>query len=86
MTTAELTVVASITSRDVVDDDCVPTHDEGVCRYWGAFPDSPIPNVRVFVVFDRTPTSEEEAFAAAKSHFGDDEGELGDEDEDYDDE
>ena len=63
----ELKIVASITSDDVYDADSVPTYDKGVCRYWGAFEDSPIPDVRLFVVFNREPTSEQEAFDTAKA-------------------
>jgi len=66
----ELQVMASICSEDVHDADSVPQYDEGVCRYWGAWPDSPIPNHRLFVVFNREPKSEEEAFDAAKAYCG----------------
>lgn len=66
----ELRVVAAVTSDDVHDPDTVPMYSEGVCRYWGAFEDSPIPNVRLFVVYNREPLSDEEAFAVAKRNFG----------------
>lgn len=65
-----LTVKACITSEDVHDSDSVPMHDEGICRYWGAFPDSPLPDARVFAVFNREPVSAEEAHAAAKEWLG----------------
>lgn len=66
----DLKVLASVTSDDVHDADSVPTANTGNCRYWGAWPDSPIPNVRLFVVFDREPTNEAEALACVNSHFG----------------
>lgn len=79
-----LRVVASITSEQTHDPDDVPFYDDGVCRHYGAFPDSPVPNVRVFVVFNREPKSEEEAMAACRELFGepDNDSEEYDEDED----
>ena len=64
-----LKIKAVITSDDVHDPDSVPLYNEGVCRYWGAWPDSPIPDVRVFVVFDREPKNDEEAHTAAKAYL-----------------
>ncbi len=63
----ELKVMASVTSDMVHDPDDIPMYDSGNCRYWGAFNDSPIPNVRVFVVFNQEPQSEEEALGVAKA-------------------
>ncbi len=65
----ELRIVASIMSYQVQDPDDVPTHNEGVCRYWGAFDDSPCPDMRIFVVFNRQPKDENEAFQTVKTHF-----------------
>ena len=61
-----LTLVASITSDQVHDPDDVPMHEDGNCRFWGAWPESPIPNIRVFAVFNREPVDETEAYATAK--------------------
>jgi hypothetical protein len=68
----ELFVVASITSDQTHDPDDVPTHDGGNCYYWAACEDSPITDVRVFVVFNREPNSEGEAFKAAKDELNPD--------------
>lgn len=68
----QLRIVASITSDQTNDPDDVPMYDEGNCRYWGAWDDSPIPNVRLFVVFNREPATDEEATETAKAHFGED--------------
>jgi len=65
----KLIAVAGIWSELVNDPDDVPQYNKGVCRYWGAWPDSPLPDERLFVVFNREPKSEEEAFAAAKEQF-----------------
>jgi len=67
----ELTVIAALTSEMFYDADDIPMLDKGVFRYWGAFEDSPVPNYRVFVIFNREPVSEEEAEAAARAWFGD---------------
>jgi hypothetical protein len=64
-----LKVMAVITSDDVHDPDLVPTYSGGCCYYWGAFKDSPIPDVRVFVVFNKEPDSDSEAFDVVKSHL-----------------
>lgn len=65
----ELTIVACITSDDVHDADSVPSYDEGNCRYWGAYEDSPIPDVRLFCVFNREPVDAAEAHAVASAYF-----------------
>lgn len=50
----------SIVQDSVGDPDDVPTYDDGVrCFYWGAFADSPIPNIRTWVLFDGDTTREE---------------------------
>ncbi len=68
-----LKVVAVITSDETNDPDDVPTYDNGNCRSWGAWSDSPLPDTRVFMVFSREPVSEEEAYQVAKAYFGEDE-------------
>jgi len=62
----KLQVIASITGDQVHDQDDVPTVVTANCRYWGAFPDSPVPNTRVWVMFNRDPVSGQEADEAAK--------------------
>ena len=65
----KLIMVAGIWSELVNDPDDVPTLNGGVHRYWGAWPDSPLPDQRLFAIFNREPNSEAEAFAAAKEQF-----------------
>ena len=62
-------VKAAIWNELVKDTDDVPKYNEGVCRYWPASPESPLPEEQVFVVFSREPCSRDEAFAAARDHF-----------------
>ena len=58
-------IVAYITSDAVRDADDVPMYEDGKrAFYWGAWPDSPVPNVRVWVLFD-TDVTREAAFEAA---------------------
>ncbi len=53
-------IVVHIIQDDVGDPDDVPTYEDGVrCFYWGAFADSPIPNIRTWVLFDGDTTREE---------------------------
>jgi hypothetical protein len=65
----KLEVREALTSEMFYDADDIPMLDTGVFRYWGAFEDSPVPNHRVFVIFNREPVNEEEAEAAARAHF-----------------
>ena len=64
-----LKVEETVTSYEVQDPDDVPTGDEGRERYWGAFPDSPIPDARVWVCFNREPNSQDEAEQVARAYF-----------------
>lgn len=66
----ELEVVEAVTSYEVQDPDDVPMGDEGRERYWGAFPDSPIPDARVWVLFNREPNDQDEAERVARAYFG----------------
>lgn len=73
-------IVVSITSEDTRDPDDVPMYEDGKrAFYWGAWDDSPIPNVRLWVLFDQDVTPDV-AFEIAKAAFGDE-----DEDEESDD-
>jgi len=65
-----LRVVESITSDDVMDPDDIPMDDDGDCRYWGAFADSPVPHSRVWVRFNREPNTQEEAEEVARAYYG----------------
>lgn len=65
----KLIMVAGIWSEQVNDPDDVPTLNTGVHRYWGAWPDSPLPGQRLFAIFNRVPLTEAEAFEAAKEQF-----------------
>ena len=52
-------IVDYITSDAVHDADDVPMYEDGKrAFYWGAWPDSPVPNVRVWVLFDTDVTRE----------------------------
>ena len=66
----ELKIVASLTSEAFYDADDIPMVDGDRCRYWGAFEDSPVPNYRVWVLFNREPKSEEEAETLVRAYFG----------------
>lgn len=65
-----LFIVESMTSDDCMDPDDIPMCDEGNERYWGAFEDSPVPHIRVWVRFNREPNSQEEAEEVARAYFG----------------
>lgn len=65
-----LQVMETVTSDDVMDPDDVPMDDDGDCRYWGAFEDSPVPHSRVWVRFNREPNSQDEAEEVARAYFG----------------
>ena len=68
----ELKVVVALTSEMFYDADDVPMVEGGVFRYWGAFEDSPVPNYRVWVAFNREPESQEEAEKVVRAYFGTD--------------
>jgi len=52
-------IVVSISSEQLHDTDDVPTHEDGKrAFYWGAWEDSPIPKVRLWVLFDQDVTPE----------------------------
>ena len=65
----KLRVVCYITSEMVHDADDLPDYDGGNCRYYGAYPDNPIPNERLFVVFNREPSNNEEALETVTKRF-----------------
>lgn len=65
-----LQVVESLTSEMFHDPDDIPMTDEGCCRYWGAFEDSPVPHYRVWVRFNREPENQAEAEQVARAYFG----------------
>ena len=67
----ELTVRIALTSEMFHDVDDIPMLNDGVFRYWGAYEDSPVPNHRVFVAFNREPTDEAEAERVVRAYFGD---------------
>lgn len=63
-------IVAYITSEAVHDPDDVPMYEDGKRAFhWGAWPDSPIPNIRLWVLFNQDVTPEV-AFEIAKAQFG----------------
>ena len=64
----DLYVVCHITSEMVSDADDVPYVNRGVCRSWSASDeDNPIPDLRLFVVFNREPRDFEEAISTTKA-------------------
>jgi len=77
----ELQVVVALTSEAFYDVDDTPTYENDVCRYWAALEDSPVPNYRVWVVFNRKPKDNAEAEATAREHFGTEEDAFDDESE-----
>lgn len=73
-------ILVLVTSDQMVDVDDTPDYENGTTSfYWGAFPDSPLPNRRVWCLLD-SPTTEEEAHKLLREYLGEDEDE--DEDED----
>lgn len=68
--TQELRVVEALTSEVFFDADDIPMTNNDRCRYWGAFEDSPVPNYRVWILFNREPNNQEEAEQVAKEYFG----------------
>jgi hypothetical protein len=71
--TEELQILDSIHQEALScgDADDIPMYEgPGYCCYWGAYPDSPIPDQRLFIVFNRKPKDDDEAMQVAKEHFG----------------
>ena len=74
----DLYVVCHVTSEMVFDADDVPYVNSGVCRSWSASDeDNPLPDLRLFVVFNREPRDFEEAILVAKACLNPDEAEIG---------
>ncbi len=63
-------ILVLLTDGQFHDADDIPMIDNDTCRYWGAFEDSPEPNTRVWVLFDRKPESYEEAYRLVREYLG----------------